>query len=364
VSVTSADDGQQADEEALSHDEIWQQHHQEWQQHQQEMQKRQQLTRAVHAAIAATSGKGGGSQQQQQLPPLPPTLPSPSKQQQQQQQQYSPSGAAGNTAASPTGGVRLAHSARRSADRSAASPDPTQVGPVSRLSSSMCSLEELMQQQTPPRLQLPQNWGTDIRASGGGLAAFIRSYRLQLEQFLQEADGGQQQQQQEVPFGSSGAAGEQQEAAQALQQELAAAQAADAASPIAAAVAGDSNDAAANPAESVRSSLSHSGSSSLLHNIAPAGESPAQSAPAAGNAITPADSAVAAEPAADTSCAALVGAADALGEEASSVCDQQQQQAGGPTWGVDDYEEEFRQLSDQLQVSLIGRDKAWLITQP
>jgi hypothetical protein len=225
----------------------------------------------------------------------------------------------------------------------------------------MCSLEELLQQQTPPRLQLPQNWGTDIRASGGGLAAFIHSYRLQLEQFLQETGGGQQQQQQqqqEVPFGS--AAGEQQEAAEALQQELAAAQAADAASPAAAAaVAGDSNGAAASPAESVRSSISRIGSSSLLHDIAPAGESPAQSAPSAEDVIMPADSAVAAAPAAEASCAVLVGAADALAEEASSVCDQQQQQqAGGPTWGVDDYEEEFRQLSEQLQVRLWGRDGA------
>jgi hypothetical protein len=89
----------------------------------------------------------------------------------------------------------------------------------------------------------------------------------------------------------------------------------------------------------------------MLHYIAPAGDSPAENTPAAGDA-TPAESAVAAAPAAESSCAALLGAAEASGDEASSVCDQQQQQAGGPTWGVDDYEEEFRQLSDQLQVRL------------
>jgi ubiquinol-cytochrome c reductase cytochrome c1 subunit len=203
-------------------------------------------------------------------------------------------------------------------------------------------------------LQLPQRWGTDIRASGGGLAAFIRSYRLQLQQLLQEADASQtppQQEQHVSPNRNKSGAAEQREAEQATLQQPAEALAAAVASPSAApAGAGVCEGAVASPADSGRSSLSHIGSSRLSHDdaaAAPAG-SLEQAAPAAAEA--PADPAAAAA-AAEEAAAPPTASADVLGEEASGVLDQQQQQQpGGPTWGVDDYEEEFRQLSDQLQV--------------
>ncbi|KAF6259050.1 hypothetical protein COO60DRAFT_1052252 [Scenedesmus sp. NREL 46B-D3] len=316
--------GQQAGDELLSHDELWQQHHKERQQHQQEWQQTLQLTRAVHAAIAAKSGKGADGQQQ---PPLPPALPLPPQQQ--------PDSGAVSSATSPAGTPPV-HSARSSAERTAG---PAQASSGSRLSSSVCSLEELLQQQTPPRLQLPQQSGTDIRTSSGSLGALVRSFRLQFEQSKQKSDAGQatpplppkqqpqeqQQQQQEVPDGNSSddaaaaTVGQHLEAEQTTKQGTAEAEGV---------VIATSSAPAAAPAAAA-----------------------ADDEGAAGAAYScPEQAAAAAAPAAEASTP-ITAAADALGEEGSGLSSQQQQQQqpGGPTWGVDDYEEEFQQLSQQLQ---------------
>jgi hypothetical protein len=90
----------------------------------------------------------------------------------------------------------------------------------------------------------------------------------------------------------------------------------------------------------------------LQDNVAAAqaGSLEQAAAAAAGEALA---DPVVASPAAEAtvSAAAADAGAGAPREEAG---EWEQQQPAGPTWGVDDYEEEFRQLSHQLQVGCKG----------
>lgn len=304
-----------SEEEGLSHDEIWQQHHREWQQHQQQMEKRHQLTRAVHAAM-----KGVAGQQQQGT--------------QRPFRSLSPTGKPPLSPAQPG----LAPG-RSSAELAAANGDQAggltarQSGPSNR-----CSLEELQQQQTPPRLQLPQQWGTDFRASGGGLAQFLRSCRLQIQQLMSEADGNAQAQhdQEHTPSNSFTAI-----AAGTVAKEQV----------LAAAVGGDASTAqslcVASPANSVRSS------NMVVSPVAAAAGSPVAAAP--GDGATVATSAAATTGVLDGAEEVITGLRQPLEEEPKQQQQQQQQNEGhaldGPAWGMADYEEEFRQLRQQLEVS-------------
>lgn len=307
--------GQIAEEDsetALSPQTHWDREHSRFQEHQQQLEQRRQLARAVHAAIREANQPGSSSS------------PSP--------RQSSP-GAAESvcTERSPSFGLFAAEQP----------PSPRESRGSSSSSVSMGLMQQTSWQAAPDdRHSLAQVLPDEgFRASLGGLKAFIGRYQ-------------QQQQQHHQQQGTGSSRGNMMSAESCQLPGLGDLLCSTAGilmagcSPAAAGEHVSLDNTASLQAWAQQQPATGTGSAPA----SPCGSVCSNTASTAAQTLAQRSGVLADADVTAAAAATLPAVGGDDSEAASSVMQQQQQTVHGPAWDMADYEEEFRQLSQQLQV--------------
>lgn len=317
--LTAESSGPLAEEDSetfLSPQTHWDREHSRYQQHQQELEKRKNLARAVHAAI-----KGAGC----------PEKNSP-----------------GHRHPSPAGVSASASDQRSPSLRPyAADCDSTPVeGSYSRLSASIDQLQQQLQQAvTDTRVVLSGTPGKAVRASSDNVDGFSCGSRQQQQQQLKHSSGAKS---------ASAAAGRLESDVSELLCRTAGLL-----------MPGSAPAAAGTTAVGLQILYADSPAGlrtvNAVQDTAVQGTSPhfnadgstghmGEGTQAAETSMNTTSACFAAASEAAATSSATAAEAEQSTDEAGNELQQRQQPTPGPAWEMEDYEEEFRQLQEQLQV--------------